>query len=249
MTQNVGPVRELHPHDSARWRQHGDWVPHVNVGDAERIVSAGIGGAMAICGLWRMSLGGFALAALGGCLVYRGLSGHCGVYQSLGLNSAEPEEPRRGVREKSGVKVEKSVTVNRPPDVLYRQWRNLENLPRIMRHLESVKVEGNKSHWKAKAPLGMNVEWEAEIINERPNELIAWQSIEGSEVDTAGSVHFRPTANGRGTELRVVLKYDPPAGKVGATAARWLGEAPEQQVAEDLESFKQHMESGAGWRS
>jgi uncharacterized membrane protein len=121
----------------------------------------------------------------------------------------------------------------------------VENLPRIMRHLDSVKgTGGNRSHWVAKAPLGLSVEWDAEVHNQRPNELIAWRSLEGSQVDTAGSVHFRRTPGGRGTEIQVVLKYDPPGGKVGAGLARLLGESPEQQIEEDLRRFKQLMETG-----
>ena len=113
-----------------------------------------------------------------------------------------------------------------------------------MRHLESVTEEGNRSHWVAKAPLGTSVSWDAEIITERANELIGWRSLPGSTVDTAGSVHFQSAAGGRGTEVRVELKYDPPAGKVGATLAECLGEAPEQQIEEDLTTFKRMMEAG-----
>jgi uncharacterized membrane protein len=128
---------------------------------------------------------------------------------------------------------------------LYRYWRNFENLPSFMNHLKSVTADGNRSHWVAKAPLGTSVEWDAEVITDRRGELIGWRSLEGSDVDAAGSVHFTEARGGRGTEVRVVLKYDPPAGKVGAAVARWLGAAPEQQIAEDLDSFKRLMEAGA----
>jgi uncharacterized membrane protein len=113
-----------------------------------------------------------------------------------------------------------------------------------MRHLESVTEKGSRSHWVAKAPLGASVSWDAEIITERPNELIGWRSLPDSTVDSAGSVHFRLTADGRGTEVRVELKYDPPAGKIGAKLACWLGESPKQQIEEDLTSFKRMMEAG-----
>jgi len=176
--------------------------------------------------------------------VYRGLSGHCNVYGSLGVSTAERHGPFTSVPAGQGVKVERTVTINRPAEDLYRYWRNFENLPSFMRHLESVTVNGNRSHWVAKAPLGMSVEWDAEVHTDRRGEVISWRSLDGSEVDTAGSVHFTPAPGGRGTEVRVVLKYDPPAGTVGATLARWLGEAPEQQIAEDLDSFKRLMEAG-----
>jgi uncharacterized membrane protein len=217
----------------------------INVGDIERWVSTLGGGALAGYGLTRGTLGGLALAALGGSLVYRGLSGHCMCYQALGISTAEPQGPATSVRAGHGVKVEKAITIDKPPEELYRFWRNFENLPRVMTHLRSVQgKEGNRSHWVAKAPLGMSIEWDAEIHNEKPNELIAWRSLEGSEVDTAGSVHFTRAPGGRGTEIHVTLKYDPPTGKIGAAVAKLFGQEPGQQIQEDLRRFKQVMEAG-----
>ena len=144
-----------------------------------------------------------------------------------------------------GTRVRKSITVNRPADEVYAFWRNFENLPRFMKHLESVQVTGGgRSHWKAKAPAGTTVEWDAEVYNEKEGELIAWRTLEGSQVASAGSVRFEPAAGGRGTKVRVVLKYDPPGGVIGAAVARLFGENPEQQISEDLRRFKQLMESG-----
>jgi uncharacterized membrane protein len=217
----------------------------VNVGDTERWLSAAGGAALGLFGLTRGSLGGLALAAVGGSLVYRGLSGHCGLYQALDVNTVGRHGPATSVPAGHGVKVEQSVTINRPAGELYRFWHNFENLGRFMGHLDSVKDLGNRrSHWAAKAPLGGDVEWDAEITTERENELIGWRSLPGSEVDTAGSVHFVPAPGGRGTEVRVSLKYDPPAGKLGAAAARLFGESPESQVREDLRRLKQLMEAG-----
>ena len=220
----------------------------VNVGQTERWASAIGGGALALYGLTRGTKGGVALALIGGTLVYRGMSGHCSVYEVAGLNTAGTESERNpnvSVSSGRGVKVEKSVTINRSPEELYSFWRNFENLPRFMNHLESVKVEGaNRSHWVAKGPAGTSVEWDAEVYNEKENEMIAWRSLEGSEVDNAGSVHFEPATGGRGTVVRVVLKYDPPAGKLGALVARLFGESPSQQIDEDLRRFKQLMEAG-----
>src|SRR5260370_25086851 len=110
-----------------------------------------------------------------------------------------------------------------------------------MRHLESVQVQGNRSHWVAKGPLGTCVEWDAEIYNENPNEMIAWRSLEGADVDSTGSVHFTPAPGGRGTDVRVVLKYNPPAGKLGAAIAKLFGSEPDQQIRDDLRRFKQLM--------
>lgn len=140
---------------------------------------------------------------------------------------------------------EKTITINRSPEELYKFWRNFENLPRFMSHLESVQVTGDKrSHWKAKAPLGTTVEWDAEITEDRPNELIAWRSLEGADVDNSGSVRFDRAPGGRGTEVRVEIEYTPPAGALGAGIAKLFGEAPEQQIKGDLYRFKQVMETG-----
>jgi len=135
--------------------------------------------------------------------------------------------------------------VSRPVSEVYHFWRNFENLPRFMDHLESVTVlDENRSQWVAKAPAGMRVEWEATIHNEIENELIAWRSLPGADVNNAGSVHFTPVGEGQ-TEVRVVLSYEPPAGKVGATVAKLLGEEPSTQVEDDLRRFKQVMEAVA----
>ncbi len=222
---------------------------NVNVGQYERLASAIGGGALALYGLTRGTYGGIALAMLGGALIYRGSSGHCDVYQAMGVNTtgeeASADNPNVSVKGNRGIKVEKSVTVSRSPEELYRYWRNFENLPRFMNHLESVHVEGtNRSHWVAKAPAGTTVEWDAEIYNEKENELIAWRTLEGSDVDSAGSVRFEQAASGRGTVVRVALKYDPPGGTLGALVARLFGENPEQQIDEDLRRFKQLMETG-----
>jgi uncharacterized membrane protein len=164
--------------------------------------------------------------------------------------SRSPGEARRSLLRDRSIRVQKSITVNRPPEELYRFWRNFENLPCFMRHLESVQVTGEtRSHWRAKAPIGMRVEWDAEIINDRPNELIAWRSREGADVDHAGSVHFKPAPGGRGTEVRVEMQYIPPGGVMGATIAKLFGEAPEQQLQEDLRRFKQMTEAGEVVRS
>jgi uncharacterized membrane protein len=136
-----------------------------------------------------------------------------------------------------GIRVEKSIEVNAPPEEVYRFWRNFENFPRFMENLEWVRViDDTRSRWRVKGPAHIDAEWEAEIINEVPNELIAWRSLNGSNVDNAGSVHFRPTD--RGTEVKVEFLYHPPAGRVGAGLAKLLGEDPEKQVEEDLRRFK-----------
>ena len=217
-----------------------------NVGRRERWISAVAAAAVAAYGL-RRRRGRGMLLPIAGALLSRALSGRCPVNEALGRNTAlddEPSSPVTSVRRGEGVRIDETVVLNRPRHEVYRFWRNLENLPRFMDHLEEVRVlDERRSHWVAKGPAGSRVEWDAEVYNEVTNELLAWRSLEGSEVDHAGSVHFLPTENGD-TEVRVILRYDPPAGKLGAAVARLFGEDPARQVAEDLRRFKQVIEAG-----
>jgi uncharacterized membrane protein len=162
-----------------------------------------------------------------------------------GIQLSRRPDPSGRPREGRATEVRKAITINRPAEELYRYWHDFQNLPRFMSHLESVEVTGERrSHWKAKAPAGTTVEWDAEVTEDRPNELIAWRSVEGADVDNSGSVRFTPAPGGRGTEVHVELRYDPPGGAVGAWVAKLFGEAPEQQVMDDLRHFKQVMETG-----
>ena len=141
-------------------------------------------------------------------------------------------------------RAEKSIRIAAPVDTVYGFWRNFENLPRFMSHLKSVAVlDAKRSHWVAKGPAGIDAEWDADIINEIPNELIGWRSVDGSRVDNSGSVHFEATPN-RGTEVKVMLRYDPPGGLAGAALAKVFGEDPARQVREDLRRLKQLVETG-----
>lgn len=221
--------------------------PKQNVGNTERIATAAGGGALIAYGLKRFDITGAILATVGAALAVRGATGQCSVYEALGIdtNSKTEGSGRGGSSWLSGpVHVTKSVTINKSADELYSFWRNFENLPQFMTHLESVKKTGEKtSHWKAKAPLGSSVEWDAEITSDVENERIGWMSLEGSDIPNSGVVHFLPTTN-RGTEVKVNMTYEPPAGKFGALVAKLFGEEPEQQVSEDLRRFKSLMETG-----
>lgn len=135
--------------------------------------------------------------------------------------------------------------MNRPPDEVYRFWHDFENLPLFMRHLEVVHTEGDgRSHWKARAPAGLSVEWDAALVEDIPNEVISWHSIEGGGVTNAGTVRFKPAPRGRGTEVHVHIDYEPPGGKITAALAKLFREEPGQQVQDDLYAFKQVMETG-----
>ncbi len=138
-----------------------------------------------------------------------------------------------------------AITINRKPEEVYSFYRDFQNLPRFMAHLESVTVtDERRSHWVAKGPAGTTVEWDAEITEDRPNQLIAWRSIEGADVDNSGTITFAPAPAGRGTEIRVELEYNPPGGLFGAAFATLFGEEPDQQLKGDLYRFKQVMETG-----
>jgi uncharacterized membrane protein len=237
----AGPRHEEQHHAE---QHHEETGKQPNVSDLERWISALGGSFLITCGLGQKGITRLALAALGGGLVYRGVTGHCPLYTALGMDTACGKDRTATVLSKSGIKVEKATTIMRPAHELYQFWRRFENLPHVFRHLESVTVEGNRSHWVVKAPLGLVVEWDAEVINEIENELIAWKSVPEADVDHAGSVHFRPAPGGRGTEVKVVLNYSPPAGKIGAWIAKVFGEDPEHEIEEDLRRFKQVMETG-----
>lgn len=218
----------------------------VNVDDTERWLSALGGGVLAAYGLSRESTGGLLATLAGAFLLHRGLTGHCPMFEALGVRTGNGSHaPATSVPTGHGMKVERAITINRPAHDLFRAWRDLQQLPRFMSHLESVQpLGGGLSRWVAKGPLGARVAWDAQIITERENEVIAWRSLEDSDIDTAGSVHFLPAPDGRGTEVHVTLKYDPPGGKLGIAVARLFGEDPDRQIQDDLLRFKEMMESG-----
>lgn len=208
-------------------RQDGD------TGTNERLLYLAGGGALALVGLVRRDLPGLALALLGGSLAYRSVTGGWPFYGKAGIDADY------------SVRVDTSVTINKPSAEIYRLWRDFQNLPGIMSHLESVTVQnGNRSHWVAKAPMGRTVEWDAEIINEEENRLIAWRSVGDADVQSAGSVRFEEAPGGRGTEVRVKIEYMPPGGAAGAMVAKLFHEEPNQQVKDDLRRLKQRLEAG-----
>ena len=216
-----------------------------NISETERWLSMAAGIGLAAYGISRRRTAGWAVAGLGAMLFERGMKGHCRTYEMLGLNTAGTgEDTRRALSGPGGVTVDESVTINRPVAELYRFWRNLENLPRFMSHLESVeRITDTLSRWRAEGPGGTTVEWNAEIINEVEHSLIAWRSIEGSDVVSAGSVHFEPAGTGR-TLVRVRLQYSPPGGKAGAVIAKLMGKDAATEIRDDLMRFKQLIDSG-----
>ena len=216
-----------------------------NLGDVERWVSLAAGAGLTIYGLMRLRRNGWLYAALGGALLERGATAHCHVYEALGLNTAGTgSDTRAALTGSRGTHVRESVTIRRPIEDLYRFWRNLENLPKFMRHLESVeRVTDTISRWRARGPAGTTLEWTAEINNEVPPKVIGWRSLEGSDVVSAGSVKFDPAGSGL-TRVMVHLQYSPPGGNTGAAVAKLFGMDAATEIREDLQRFKQLVESG-----
>ncbi len=218
---------------------------HRNLNETERVASLIGGGTLVAWGLARRKWDGLAMAGIGGVLLYRGFTGHCDVYQALGISTAGRRGRNVSVPHRHGIRVDKSITINKPADEVYRFWRNLENLPKFMKNLESVREIDNKhSVWVAKGPAGSTMEWKAEIINEKENELIGWRSLAGSEIANAGSVQFKSPPDGRGTVVKIELQYEPPGGVIGSTLVKLIGQHPEQQIDEDLRRMKQLLETG-----
>lgn len=216
----------------------------VNVGKVERIASSVGGGALIGYAIKNRSKSGILLGLLGAGLLYRGASGQCEAYRTLGINTADKSQDR-AVEVAREVHVEKSITINSSPREMYRFWRNFDNLPRFMENLESVTpIDENRSHWVAKGPGGKKLEWDAEIYNEKENQLIAWRSLSGSDITNAGSVHFEEAPGGRGTLLKVVLNYNPPGGKRAALFAKLFGQESGQLVEHNLKRLKQFIETG-----
>lgn len=210
-----------------------------NVGTTERWLSLAGGSAALTGGLRRGGVSGTALGAIGGYLLYRGASGHCAVYSRLQRSTARPED--QGLLGANDLRVRTRLSIDRPREMVYRYWRDLENLPNFMRHVKEVHTNGNRSHWVARSPLGMKAQWNAEITQDTPNERLAWRSIAGSDIETRGELRFRPSADGRGTELEAEMFYRLPGGKLG----RWLGGVTEGMIRRDLERFKDMIEQQA----
>lgn len=217
-----------------------------NISDWERVISLAAGGALvayAVSRSWHRSATLSPLTAttaLG--FVARGVTGYCPVSASIGRTTSR-SDTRVALGGSRGIHVLETITIARPAGELFRFWRDFSNLPRFMDHLEDVTIiNSTRSVWTAKAPAGLRVRWEADVINEIEGELIGWQSTENADVATAGSVRFAPAPSG-GIEITVHLQYEPPAGRLGARIAALFGEEPSQQIRADLRKLKSLLEA------
>lgn len=218
-----------------------DGLPLVrtNVSSTERWLSL-LGGA-ALTG-YAVSSGRLIPGLFGGFLLYRGTTGHCPVSQALGVSTSDATARNSVIAAGHGTRADATVVVKKPAAEVYKFWRDFENLPNVMSHLIDVDTTTDgESRWTAKGPLGLQVQWHAKLIADEPGRLIAWKSLSGSDVDTAGSVHFK-SLDWERTEVRVELKYDPPAGKLGTAVAKLFGGDPQRQLRDDLERFREMME-------
>lgn len=179
------------------------------------------------------------LSASAAVLGVTALDVYAGTQLRRGADGEETEETDRAIHVKT------AVTVNKPVEDVYRFWRDFNNLPRFMHHLEAVRITGPRtSRWKAKAPIGMTVEWDAEIIEDTPNESIVWRSLEGADVENSGAVRFKPAPGDRGTEIILEMDFRPPGGVVGAKLGKIFDTIPRTQMTNDLRRFKQVLELG-----
>ena len=209
---------------------------------ANNLIAIGTGAALLTYGAIRRSPAGPWIAAAAVPFLYRGIVGHWPEpFHALGTNG----DTRTELGGERGVHVREAVRLELPIHQVYSFWRQLENLPRFMRYLDSVREDAaDRSHWVAIGPRGVRVEWDAELINEVEDKVIAWRSLPGSDVTTAGSVNFDAVRAGRETQVTVNLQYAPPAGKTGALVAMLFGREPSQTIREDLRRLKQILEAG-----
>ena len=219
----------------------------INIGTIERQMSV-IGGAiLTFYELTRLDLKAIVLALLGGSAIYRGITGHSFLYQALGVNT---REKRRGtlmhLSARPGTRVRRTMTISRSAESLYQFWHEVENLPLLMKYVQSVRSTGdNRSHWVAKTPImGAVVEWDSEVTVDQENRYIAWRTPGETPLAPAGSVRFEPALYSQETVVTLTLDFYQRGGPVVQAITKFLGYAPEQLVLEELRRFKVLMEAG-----
>ncbi|WP_345955899.1 SRPBCC family protein [Mucilaginibacter sp. PAMB04168] len=209
----------------------------INLEWPERYISIAAGVKISLSGLKNVFSSPFTSilkVGAGGYLITRGITGHCELYTQMGKNSTEPVN----------VNIRSSFTINKPRQEVYEFWRQLDNLPKFMKHLDTVEViDSKRSHWVLKLPTNVaKVSWDAEIVNDEPGYAIGWSSLPGSTIDNAGKVRFKDAEDGSGTIVDVVISYTPPAGGVGTVAGHALNPLFKKMVDDDVRNFKQYMD-------
>jgi len=213
-------------------------LPSANVGSTERLVTL-IAGAALLGYAWKNGSKSLGLVSAG--LLARGATGYCPGYAAIGVDHANTRQALSGGR---GIHIREAVTINAPPDQIYRFWRQLDRLPEVMPHLDKVEqLDAKRSRWTAKAFDQVPITWNAEIINEVPFETIGWKTLPGEAIQNAGSVTFKPVPGNGGTEVRVHLQYAAPGGRAASWLARMAGEDPARLTRDGLLALKQRLEA------
>ena len=220
----------------------------VNVGRNERLASVIGGAGLVALGARQRGIGGALLGLAGAALLHCGASGHCYAYQAMGMDTSE-SSPTRGRRveqdEAPGVSVNASITVARTPSEAYAFWRDFTHAPRYMDRIARVEIlDETRSRWTATGPMGRSWVWDSEVVEDRADELIAWESLPGADLPNRGWVQFHPAGpDGRQTEVRYFVEMVPPGGVIGEAIAKAFRDAPRDMVRADLRRFKQVLES------
>jgi len=215
-----------------------------NVGMPERVVSAVAGGVLVGYGLTRRSLRGLGTAAAGSALLARGVRGQSRLFRAFGVNTAEDGAALSGTGTEAMV-VEQSITVDGSPEDLAEYWRDPEQLSRIVGHFASVRQDETElQHWAVEGPRGLSTSWASRLVTERPEELLRWESVEGSAVPNEWSVWFKPSPAEDVTEVTLRVDFQPPGGPVGGMALQRLGLVPKTLVSKSLHRFKSLVETG-----
>lgn len=218
----------------------------VNVGQAERWVSAFSGGALLVMALLRRDKLGIGLGIAGIPLLQRGITGHCYTYQLLDITTVENSPSTKSeLPAQKGLRVQRRMTINRSSEDLYAYWHDVEKAPTFMRHIASVTRTGERtSHWTAKGPFGRTIEWNSEILQDMPGRLIAWHVHGKPNTANAGKVTFEPAPANQGTIVTLELDFLQLNGPLLASVRNIVGQAPEREALEDLRHFRELMEAG-----
>jgi uncharacterized membrane protein len=215
-----------------------------NVGAAERLASMAVGGFLVTWAIRKRSPATMAAGIVGADLIYRGASGHCGVYGALGMNTAVAKASG-GQISSSAPEIQRSITINRSPEELFAFWSNPENLARIMAHFAEVTPEGGDvTRWKVRLPMGQVFEWTSQQAAEEPDRRLSWQSLPGGTIATRGHVAFEPGRENTGTEVKLWVQFEPPLGAVGEGLAKTLQKFPRAITGQALRRFKSLVETG-----
>ncbi len=232
---------DLNPYQSAQaaLEERGISFAEVESKDVPPMIGSGL---LMLYGLSRRSLGGLFLAGIGGGLLYRQL------LSKNVLPQKDSNASNHATRSKSSdqfIELEESIIIQQPIEDVFAFWSDLQNLPRFMDHIKNVhKLDDIRSHWQAFIPFTNQViEWDAEITEFQPNELIRWQSVADADIFTRGTVRFQRLHNGNGTRVQATICYRPPAGLAAPIATQFLNNIPLDFIRTDLERFRRLLES------